>query len=143
MAEIRSDNRLELHPKPTQEYERRFNGTTWVDWTDFAQMEAVYNVAYRLNKYFWVAGVYYQCYGNSLYRAIAGSGGGNATILEYIVTADAPNITVAGLSGKTMYMVVQGSTPYTRYQVIQTGTLLDFTAVGGVFDTQVILIFCT
>ncbi len=140
MSIIRSDNRLEEHPKPVQEYERRFTGVTWVDWVSFAEMELVYNVAYRLNKYFWVDGVYYECYGTSLYRAV-GSGGGSSSPAETIVQADSTGITVSELSNAVMYMVQVDNTTYNRYQVIQTGTFLDFTNVGGVYTDQVILTF--
>ncbi len=137
MSIIRSDNRLEEHPKPVQEYERRFTGVTWVDWASFAEMELVYNAAYRLNKYFWVDGIYYECYGTSLYRAVADNG----SPAETVVSADATGIFVSQLTGKTMYMVVQQNTIYTRYQVIQTDTFLDFSLVGGVYQDQVILTF--
>jgi hypothetical protein len=145
MSIIRSDNRLEEHPKPVQEYERRFTGVTWVDWASFAEMELVYNAAYRLNKYFWVAGIYYQCYGTSLYRAIGGVGTSPA---ETIVLADASGIFVDVLvSGETVYtmmMCVESNTIYTRYQVIQdpdNPTYLDFTNVGGVYEGQIILTY--
>ncbi len=137
MSIIRSDNRLEEHPKPVQEYERRFTGITWVDWVSFAEMELVYNAAYRLNKYFWVNGIYYECYGTSLYRAI--NGGGSPA--ETIVQADAIGITVDELSNTVMYMVQVDNVTYNRYQVIQSGTFLDFTNVGGVYQSQVILTF--
>ncbi len=137
MSIIRSDNRLEEHPKPVQEYERRFTGSAWVDWVSFAEMELVYSAAYRLNKYFWVDGIYYECYGTSLYRAV--NGGGSPA--ETIVQADASGITVPELSNTVMYLCVEGNTNYTRYQVIQSGTFLDFSGVGGVYSGQVILTF--
>ncbi len=75
MSEIRSDNRLEQHPKPVQEYERKFNGTGYEDWASTAEMEAVYNVAYRPNKYFWINGHYFECLSDGVtYRQIDGGG---------------------------------------------------------------------
>jgi hypothetical protein len=134
MSIVRSDNRKEEHPKPVQEYERRFTGVTWVDWADFAEMEAVYNVAYRLNKYFWVAGTYYQCYGTSLYRAISsgGSGVGNCFILAIMPDASANTIDVPALDGKTFRVAITNSQSFDTVLIAQTGTELDFTLVGGV-----------
>ncbi len=88
MAEIRSDNRAEFHPKPVQEYERRFTGSTWVDWADTAELEAVYNVAYRPNKYFWINGHYFECLSDGVtYRQIDGGGGGGSVTIT--ATGDA------------------------------------------------------
>ena len=141
MSIIRSDNRLEQHPKPVQEYERKLVGSSYVDWVDFAEMEAVYNAAYRLNKYFWVAGIYYECYGTSSYRPVGAGAGGGLSVAETIVSADGSSIVVSELASKTMYMVQQENQTWNRYQVIQSGTTLNFTAVGGVFTGQVILTF--
>ncbi len=91
MSEIRSDNRLEQHPKPVQEYERRFTGSTWVDWADTAELEAVYNVAYRPNKYFWINGHYFECLSDGVtYRQIDGGGGGGTVTIT--ATGDATGI---------------------------------------------------
>lgn len=141
MAIIRSDNRAEFHPKPVQEYERRFTGVTWVDWVSFSEMEAVYNVAYRLNKYFWVDGKYYQCYGTSLYREIGGGGTGNSSIVDVVVEEDSQIIDVPELEGKTFFLAIQGATPYNRTYITQDGTELDFSGVGGTFTGQRITIF--
>lgn len=142
MSEIRSDNRLEKHPKPVQEHERKNVSGVYVDWDSFAEMEAVYNIAYRANKYFWVDGLYYQCSSVGVYRLIGGgSSGGGADVVDYTVLADSNGITVSELDGKTFYLAVQGTTPYNSVFVQQTGTFLDFTNVGGVSAGQVITIF--
>ncbi len=114
----------------------------FIDWDSFAEMEAVYNIAYRANKYFWVNGNYYQCDEVGVYRQISGGGsGGGSDIVDYTVTGDSNGITVPELDGKTFYLAVQGTTPYNRVFITQTGTFLDFTNVGGVADGQVITIF--
>ena len=141
MSIIRSDNRLEKHPKPVQEYERRFNGFTWVDWTSFAEMELVYEAVYRLNKFFWVNSVYYHCYGDGLYRPVSGSGSGNASIIDVIVANTDSNIDVPELDGKTFYMANQAGMSYNREYITQDNTNLDFTNVGGVMEGQRITIF--
>lgn len=144
MSEVRSDNRLERHPKPVQEYERRYvGGNVWVDWADFAEMEAVYDAVYRDNKYFWVAGVYYECYENgTAYRAISGAAGAAGVYAVSVpVLTTGMTLTVSELAGHTFILAIQGATPYTSVYIEQTGTVLDFTNVGGVFDGETILIF--
>ncbi len=97
MSEIRSDNRLEQHPKPVQEYERRFTGSTWVDWADTAELEAVYNVAYRPNKYFWINGHYFECLSDGItYRQITGGGGGFTTADNGLTANTATNVQLGG-----------------------------------------------
>lgn len=143
MSEIRSDNRLEKHPKPVQEYERKFvSAGVYVDWDSFAEMEAVYNIAYRANKYFWVDGVYYECSSIGVYRPISGSPStGNSTIIDVIPVADASTIIVPALAGFTFMLAVKGAVPYNRAYIGQTGSTLDFTAVGGVTAGERITIF--
>jgi hypothetical protein len=144
MSEVRSDNRLEQHPKPVQEYERRFNGTTWVDWADTAELEAVYNVAYRPNKYFWIDGDYFECLSDGVtYRQITGggSGSGNCSVTSFTPVADASAITVSDLSGHTFFAAIVNVQAYTPDQVVQTGTVLDFSLVGGVLAGIAIIIF--
>lgn len=80
MSIVRSDNRLEQHNKPVQAYERRFNGTTYVDWTNEAEVNAAYNIAYRPNKYFWINGSFFQCESDGVtYRPVSG----NTLVTEY------------------------------------------------------------
>ncbi len=91
MSEIRSDNRLEQHPKPVQEYERKFNGAGYEDWVSTAEMEAVYNIAYRKNKYFWIAGDYFECLDDGVtYRQVNGGGGGGTVTVT--ATGDATGV---------------------------------------------------
>lgn len=143
MAEVRSDNRLEQHPKPTQEYERRFTGTTWVDWVDTAELEAVYNVAYRPNKYFWINGDYFECLSDGVtYRKITGGGGGSGTvqIATYLPTGASNTIIVPELSGHTFYIAIMATQSFDTTHVSQSGTTLDFVNVGGVINGVLITI---
>lgn len=142
MSEIRSDNRLEKHPKPTQEYERKLVAGLYQDWDSFAEMEAIYDVAYRTNKYFWVNGIYYQCTGPGAYRPIGSGGGtGGIDVLDYSVLVDAMTITVPELLGRQFFLAVQGTTPYNSVFIGQAGIILDFSRVGGVSAGQTITIF--
>ena len=142
MSQVFSDNMLSRHPKPVQEYERKYlGGNVWVDWADFAEMEAVYDAVYRDNKYFWVDGIYYQCYGFQLYRPItSGSGSGSVTAVYVTVDTAGDVLIVPELSGNTFLSATSNMQSYTDDIVLQTGTILDFTAVGGVYVGQRILI---
>lgn len=143
MSQVFSDNMLCAYPKPTQEYERKYlGGNIWVDWASFAEMEAIYDEAYRDNKYFWVDGVYYHCYGAGLYRPITSGSGSGSVSAVYVTVADAGNtLIVPELSGHTFLSATTNQVTYLDDVVLQTGTILDFSAVGGVYASQRILIF--
>lgn len=143
MSQVFSDNMLCRYPKPMQEYERKYlGGNVWADWASFSEMEAVYDAVYRDNKYFWVDGVYYQCYGFGLYRPItSGSSSGSVSAVYVTVEADGTTLVVPELNGKVFLQATTNMVPYTDDIVIQTGTLLNFSAVGGVYVGQRILIF--
>lgn len=91
MSIIRSDNFFFTNPKPPQEYERRYTGSTYVDWADTTELNAALDVQFRKNKYFWIAGVYYECDDDGVtYRAI---GGPTAPVPNLQQVTDAGNLT--------------------------------------------------
>lgn len=143
MSEIRSDNRLENHPKPVQEFERKRIPDTinYIDWASIAEVNAAYDIVYRANKYFWIAGVLYHCTDGTNYRAVASSGSGALFGIDVRVVADASTLTVSALSGKTFMLAVKGAQPFNSDYVSQTETTLDFTSVGGVVTGELITIF--
>lgn len=144
MSEVRSDNRQERHPKPTQDFERKFTNPGFVDWADFAELEAAYTLEYRKNKYFWVDNNYYECTDDGVtYRQITGggTGTGNCNVTSFTPDADANAITVPALSGHVFMAAIANVQAYTPDQVSQTGTVLDFSLVGGVLAGVQIIIF--
>lgn len=144
MSIVRSDNRQERHPKPTQDFERKFTNPGFVDWADIAELEAAYTLEYRKNKYFWINGDYFECEDDGVtYRQISGGGTGvgNCFITAFTPIADASSIIVPALSGKTFMAAIANVQAYTPDQVVQTGTTLDFTLVGGVLAGIIVIIF--
>lgn len=79
MSLTRSDNRLEKHPKPVQENERKLVSGAYTDWASTSEVNSAVDIAFRKNKYFWVNGSLMHC-GNdgTTYRKISGS---NAEII--------------------------------------------------------------
>ena len=138
MSIVRSDNRKELHPKPVQEYERRFNGTVYVDWANISEVEAAYSVAYRANKYFWIAGLLYHCTNGVTYRLVTT---GASQIIDVRIINTANTLDVSQLSGNTFIMAVKGAQPFNSDYISQSGITLDFTSVGGVVAGELITIF--
>jgi len=61
MSLTRSDNRFETHPKPVQEYERKFVDGSYLDWDSTSEVNEAVEIFFRKNKYFWIDGSYYQC----------------------------------------------------------------------------------
>lgn len=145
MSEVRSDNRLERHPKPVQEYERKLVDGEYVDWASFAEWETAYNAAYRANKYLWVDNVLWHCYAVGFYRQVSGggSGGGGLTALNYTVVSDASVITIPQLNGHVFNLLVQGTQAYNSQYITQTGTDLDCSNIGGVYAGDVLTILYT
>lgn len=143
MSEVRSDNRQERHPKPTQDFERRFTDPGFVDWADVAELEAAYPLEYRKNKYFWINNQYFECEDDGVtYRLIGGGGGsGNASITSYLPLVATNTITVPALSGHVFWACIMARQPFTNADVPQTGTTLDFTNVGGTIANELIVIF--
>lgn len=89
MSTIRSDNNLYTNPKPAQEYERKLVDGAYVDWDSTDEIDAFFAVpplslSYRNNKYFWVAGDYYE-FDGSEYRVVGGSLSGS---LSFVVGDD-------------------------------------------------------
>ena len=162
MSITQSDNRLEQHPKPTQEYERQLVGGNYVDWPDFATLNATYSVYYRKNKYFWVAGVYYQADNDgTTYRQISNPGGGAVFAGKYAINADGSGtpgsnfdgylaagntVTIPALSGKTLINVIVNKISYQDYvndgnKISLSGTTLNLTNMGGVYAGDWLIVY--
>lgn len=127
MSITRSDNRFEKHPKPVQEFERKQVAGVYVDWDDATEVVNAVPAPYRPNKYFWIAGIYYQCDSDgTTFRAIGGGGiGGAVKMLKFLINADGsgspgPNFDgykAAGnelhdsrmVNGKLLYVIMQGA----------------------------------
>lgn len=145
MSIERSDNRLELHPKPVQEWERKLVGGVYVDWSSTAEIDSFYTTGglsstYKLNKYFWVAGILYQ-YTLSGYRQVGGNTGGVSSI-PYRVTETSNTVTIPGLIGKEFVFLIQASQVYDADQISlndETGEL-DGSAIGGFYEGYLLTI---
>ena len=145
MSEIRSDNRQERHPKPTQDFERKFTNPGFVDWADVAELEAAYTLEYRKNKYFWINNQYFECLDDGVtYRLIGGSGGnGNCFITVVTPLVNGTILTVSAISGKTFDAAIVNTQAYTADEVTQgviVDTELDFSLVGGYLANRKIVI---
>lgn len=123
MSIVRSDNRLENHGKPVQEYERKLSSGSYVDWASTAELNAAYNVAFRKNKHFWIAGIYYGCDNDgTTYRSIGGAVSMLTTICQ-TVGASGLTVTVATLIGKSVKLILRGG--------IGSGEILTVGSVSG------------
>lgn len=149
MSIIRSDNFFFTNPKPPQDYERRFNGTTYVDWTSTTELNAALDISFRKNKYFWIGGIYYECDDDgTTYRAIGGPGTqGTTKYAKVPVITTANTIEVAALADATvLIMVVMNKVCYQDFvddgnQISFSGTTLDMTNAGGVYAGGWLVIF--
>lgn len=84
-----SDSIEYKHPLPPSYRERKLSGGIWMDWANEAEINAVVPLAYRKNKYFWIAGSLMQCDNDgTTYRPTAGGGNTAWKILKLAVNAD-------------------------------------------------------
>ena len=149
MSSIRSDNNYYVNPKPPQEYERKFDGTNYVDWASVAEVNAATDPQFRKNKYFWIDGVYYQCDNDGVtYRPVGGPANmGTVKYVKIAIGADANTINVPELaSATTLVMVVMDKIIYQDFvndgnQISFSGTTLDMTNAGGVHAGGWLIVF--
>jgi hypothetical protein len=82
MAQTFSDNALLAHPKPEFEYYRRFNGSTYVDWVDTAEVIANVTAGRRPQKRYRIANNEYICQADGTTFILAVPNGGGSSSLE-------------------------------------------------------------
>lgn len=165
MAQPRSDNRKENHPKPVQEGERKLVGGVYVDYTDIADIIANTTEAFRPNKYFWAAGVKYHFTTAIDYRVVGGAGGAGIKSLKFAINTDGsgvPDSTFDGYkaagnllsdarlenvkiiailaAGSVFQDFFPGSFNHVPYNSVTGLGTLDFTSVGGLSDPSFVII---
>jgi len=90
---VQSDQFELKHPKPPFSTERKLVSGAWVDWDTTTEVNAAVPVAYRKNKYFWIAGTYMQCDNDgTTYRPTAGIGNTAWKFLKLAVNADGSGV---------------------------------------------------
>lgn len=129
---IFSDNIENRHPKPVQENEKKFVSGAYVDWASEAEINAAVSIAYRKNKYFWIAGTFYNCQDDgTTYLPVSGSGGGGGSVTTIWVMATAGvTTTVSALIGKSVKLLLRGGIG--TGEIITTGSA---TGTKVLFDT--------
>ena len=106
MSQILSDNKEHQHPKPAQEFERNPEDN-YNDWDDEAAVIAAVDIAYRPNKYFWIAGVLKQCDNDgTTFRSV--SGGGSAITTIWVMATAGLVTNVEDLIGKSVKLLLRG-----------------------------------
>ena len=154
MAYTRSDNRVESHPKPVQEYERQQTSLTWADWPDFTTLTTTldgvgYTSSFRRNKYFWVAGGYYRCNDDGVtftqvnssasggvlgYKFLVGTGTAPANINAIVAAGNTLTYPALSSASRILSVEIDGVSVYdfgTPLSFTFSGDTIDFTAMGG------------